>query len=327
MPVTTVAVIGYASLDHAMAVGSFLGTSGTTLVRRRLSEPWPDHGGFAHVTRELTRRGLAAEAISWLGPDAAGRGYLDRLRQERVGTDGVVVAGTRTPSTYLLYPQDGGTICVYDPGDCTQPTLSDGQRAVLGRCDWLVVTVGPREATRLALDALPAAARLAWTVKPDPDAFPPELVLRLLARASVVTFGAGEAEFLSAATGGAPPHGCRGDALVVQTGGARQVRFWSGGAKGERSVPEIPGVDTTGAGDTFVAGLVAALADGAGPAEAVDTAAGAATELLLRRLDHPRAEPPLSGVDGQVNGPAAGRVTRDGHGGPGPTGRGETRVT
>jgi ribokinase len=287
--VTTVAAIGYASLDHAMAVGTFHGTAGTTLVRRRLSDPWPDHGGFAHVTREVARRGLPAEAVSWLGPDEAGRSYLDRLRRDRVGIRGVAVTGSRTPSTYLLYAEDGATVCVYDPGDCTQGTLTAEQRDVVGRCDWLVVTVGPSGATRQALDVLPDGARLAWTVKPDPDAFPEDLARRLLRRADVVTFGAGEGGFLAAVTGAVPPEGCRPDALVVRTGGAGRVRYWSAGRAGELDVPVVSGVDTTGAGDTFVAGLVAALATGAGHVEAVGSAADGATDLLRRRAARQRA--------------------------------------
>lgn len=306
---STVAVTGYASLDHAVATGPFLGASGTTLVRRRLSEPWPEHGGFAHVTRELARAGLRAEAVSAVGTDPAGAVFLERLRGDGVGAAGVTVTGGRTPSTYLYYAEDGQTVLVYDPGDCTQQTLTGAQSGVLAGSDWLIVTVGPRAVTEQALDAVAPGTQVAWTVKADPDAFPPELVRRLLRRASVVTFGTGEDDFLAAALDGQPPHEWAGpDTLVARTSGSEQVHYWYRGAAGLVGCPPVvSGVDTTGAGDTFVAALVAARIRGEEADDAVCSAAESATGLLLRRAarqgDHT--------VGGLVGGAAP---SRDGSG-------------
>ena len=273
----TLAVLGYASRDRAMRVGAFLGASGTTLVRDRLSDPWPGDGGAAHVVRAALAAGLHTAAVSWVGGDDEGRAWTRGLELAGADVSGVAVRGTRTPSAYLFYPDDDATICVYDPGDCHDGGLTDAQRRLLTTARWCVVTAAPAPAIAAALDALPSGVRLAWAVKNDPDAFPPGLARRLAGRAALVTYSAGERSFLADVLGGSVPSG---DRLVVETRGAEGAAWWSGDAHG--TVPAGPAAgnirpgDTTGAGDTLIAATVAALAAGREGARAVAEGVAAA---------------------------------------------------
>jgi ribokinase len=303
----SVAVVGYASLDRAMAVTSVPGPAGTSLVRERLSRPWPAPGGLAYPAAAIAAAGMPVEAISWVGRDADGAGYLAQLRRAGIGVRGIAAVGARTPSSYLFYAPGGETVCVYDPGDGRPGGLTGEQREVLTAAAWACLTVAPRWVTEEALEALAAGTRLAWTVKADPDAYPASLVRRLLGRAAAVTFSVAERGFLQDAV--APrtlPAAAAPDALLVETDGAAPVRFWSGGMPGMRecppltgeangAVPPDAGADTTGAGDTFAGGLVASLVRAPGdPAGAVEAAIAAAARLLRHRFAarRPQANPP-----------------------------------
>lgn len=277
-----IAVIGYASLDWAMATGPFYGTSHTTLVRSRLSDPWPGHGGAAFFARALAASGAHAEVITWVGPDRDGNAYVDGLHAAGVGVHGILVSGSQSPATYLFYPEDGGTVCIFDGGDCHQDGLSSAQQAVLSDVDWVIVAVAPRSSVEAALDSLADSTQVAWVVKPDPDAVPPALVKRLLDRAAVVTFGADERSFLSDAVGELGGR-TRPGQLLVETRGSAGLWYSVDGRSGVVPAEVVSDVDTTGAGDTLVAALVAALAVDAPPEAALESAAAVTAEFLMAR--------------------------------------------
>jgi ribokinase len=279
--VTRVVVVGYASLDHALQLGEFHGPDATSLVTGRLSAEWPRAGGVAHHVRALraARPDVTVRAVSWVGPDDGGAGWRRAVRATGADDAGVHVTGTRTPSAYLMYVADGGTVCVFDPADCHPQGggLTAEQRAVVAGADWCLLAVAPQRATHEVLDALPATARLVWAVKHDDDAYPPDLVELLLARAEVVSLSAGERAFLSPSgtgTAGPDPDGPAGPAdltglaeragagtLLVETRGAAGVHARLGTGTREVAVTPVHAVDTTGAGDTFVAALTAGLLD------------------------------------------------------------------
>jgi ribokinase len=253
----SVTVSGYASADHCVLVDAFPAVDGTAVVRRRVSRPWPRLGGCGpQIAAQLATAGLATACVTWLAPDAVGGELLAQLDRSGADTGGVLVAGTRTAESFIAYDGDGRSACFYDPGDATRDDLTPEQRALVARADVVCLTVGPPGATRAALDALGAGARLVWSVKADPDAYPPELVVRLLARADVVTLSAGERAFVEQRAAGQRP---RGDAIVIETRGADGVHWRHGADSGQVPVRRIEVRDTTGAGDALVAGAIAQL--------------------------------------------------------------------
>jgi sugar/nucleoside kinase (ribokinase family) len=246
-----VAVLGYASADHCVAVPS-LPAPDMTAIARRLSAPWPRLGGCGpQIARRLALLAVPARCLTWVAPDALGSELLAQLQAAGAATDGVVVAGTRTAEAYIAYDDAGRSVCFYDPGDAHGDGLSAEQREAVASADVVCCTVAPSAATADALDAAPDEATVVWSVKADPDAYPDDLVARLLERADVVAWAEGERGFV----GGEP----RDDALVVETRGVRGVAWRRGERSGELAVEPIRVADTTGAGDALVAGVIAQL--------------------------------------------------------------------
>jgi ribokinase len=283
-----VAILGYASIDHAMATGPFQGPTGTTLIRRRLSDPWPGTGGIAYAARGIAAARLAARAITWVGRDADGEKYRAALASDGVDVTGVQVGGERTPSAYLFYAPGGETVCLYDPGDQVVDGLTETQRDIARGSDWICLLVGPRGATVDVLDQLTDQQRLAWAVKGDPDAYPPDLVRRILARASVVSFSASERPFLEQAVAPTPLTACVAPgAVLFETRGSRGVWFWHDGSTAVVDARPVAAADTTGAGDTFFAAVVASIVEHPDqPRRAADQGVTAAAALLRGRTAH-----------------------------------------
>jgi ribokinase len=257
-----VVVTGYASLDHVMGVQALPGTNQTAIVEGRLSRAWPRQGGCApNVARGITAAQIPTELVTWLGDDAEGEHYLRDLREDGVGTRGVSVRqGEHTASTYLFYAADGGSMCFYDPGGVRSLGLSEVQQKLVVEADWLCVTVGPRGVSEDLLQAVPESVKVVWSVKADPDAFPPPVVRALLARSVAVVFSHGERPFLKESVSPQDPLWLVSDgALVVETRGESGVSVLAAEDEHTYPVEPVPVADPTGAGDAFVAGMLARL--------------------------------------------------------------------
>jgi len=273
----SVAVLGYASADHCVAVDALPAPDATAIVRRRLSRPWPRLGGCGpQVAAHLAVAGVGAACLTWVADDAVGRALLAQLEGSGADTSGVVVDGRRSPQSFIVYDAHGRAACFFDPGDATAAWLSEGQRKRVAAVQLVCLTVAPAAATEAALDAADADARVVWSVKADPDAYPPALVERLLDRADVVALSAGERAFL----GGRTP---RHDAIVIETHGARGVRWRHRGREGHHAVRRIAVHDTTGAGDALVAGVIAQLRRDADDVAAAVSAGIESSRALLER--------------------------------------------
>jgi sugar/nucleoside kinase (ribokinase family) len=279
---THVAVIGYASVDQAMETDEFK-VSGTTLVRRRLSKPWPGVGGIVYAARGLAEAGLEVHAVTWVGADDHGKLYTDRLVSLGVNISGVAPCGSRTPSCYLFYGPEGETVVVYDPGDFIPASLTPEQRNIIAGSDWVCLLVGPRAITVEVLDLLHDRQQLAWAVKSDPDAYSPGAVRRLLSRARVVSFNARERVFLERMLSPRPLRDCaRPDALLAETHGAAGASVWQGDRRSMVTCTEIDAVDTTGAGDMFFAAATASIMVRPEDARRAAERGVAAADALLR---------------------------------------------
>ena len=247
-----IVVIGYASLDYVVRLDSAAQPDRTATILSRPRE-WPRLGGSpAYVCAALIRGGLRdAAPVSWVGDDAEGDRYTQDLRRSALTTQGVSRRPGRTPVCWLAYQPDGGCLCFYDPGLVLPIELDAEQRALVGAADSLCVTVGPAEATRQALACARADATVIWVVKADPRATPPDLAAALAARADIVVHSRAEAAFVAAA-------GVRRESIRIETRGVHGVSIQTAGAKDIVAVDPLDAEDTTGAGDTWVGGFLAA---------------------------------------------------------------------
>ena len=290
---TRVVVVGYASLDSSTSTPEFRGLDATSILERPLVATAPSAGGIAHIVRAVRQTGAAADAVSWIGADDGGSRWQAAIHDSGCGTDGVSVAGTRTPTATLIEVATGGTICLFDPGDCHLDRLALDQAALISTASVLLLTVAPSVITGQILDLLPSSARLIWAVKRDEHAYPDDLVERLFERADIISFTRGERPWLTSGAI-APENRARRGTLVIETRGADGVA-WSFADADDRAgsigVERVHADDTTGAGDTFIgsiAGLAASVLSLSDLSDTdlvalVTTASTAAGDVLRRR--------------------------------------------
>jgi len=290
-----VTVVGYASLDTTTTVVTFRGVNATSILQRPLTTLEPGIGGIAYIVGACAAIGASVQVISWVGPDADGVRWSQGVAQAGVGVLGVSVHGTRSPRATVIDIQTGGTICLFEPGDCHPPTITRGQGQILEAGAWVVLTVSPRQITEDVLDRLPKSAKLIWAVKHDDDAYSENIVIRILERADVVSFSDGERSYLTI-DGIDPERRVRAGTLVVETKGAEGLA-WSigspnGGVRpGFIAVERVNTQDSTGAGDTFIgtlAGLLARLPELSSLSDqdissSIARASSSAGDLLRRR--------------------------------------------
>lgn len=253
------AVLGYASLDHKYVTEPFCGPGHTTLVRRSLHGGGVLPGAAAYFAMGLAGNGVSVDLVSWVGDDEHGALFVDHHRRAGVRVEGVSRTGTRSPVTHMYWPDEGEPVVFFDPGDVDQ-TLTAVQRRVLASAPGVLVGVGPTAATADALATIPADAFVLWAVKCDPRSVTPELGAALAARADVICHSEAETAFLRDTLGLDLAAVAAGGTLVVETRGARGAVVRRDGRDELVAAPRQVAVeDTTGAGDTFAAGLMARL--------------------------------------------------------------------
>jgi len=279
---TRFAIAGYASLDYIVDLDGALSADRTTLIRAR-----PDWGGLggspSYVGRAMAAEGVSDVAlISWVGADPEGDHYRALLARAGLGAEGVEQRPGPTPIAILAYQPDGGCVCMYDPGLGKVADLSEAQRAIVAAADWVCLTVGPPAATRSILAAARPDARVVWAVKNDPGSMPADVVAALAARADVISCSRGEAAYVGDALSVAPARA----RLLIETLGAEGARAsWQDG-KATVGVERVDVANTTGAGDSFIGGLIVGLAGNFDdPAAAMRRGASAARRMLQGRRD------------------------------------------
>jgi ribokinase len=280
---TKVVITGYASLDYTMRLDRAPRPDATATILARPRE-WPRLGGSpAYIACAMVAAGLSdVKPLSWIGDDADGHLYSAALSERGVALDGIGRRPGRTPICILAYQPDGGCHCFYDPSLAGPLTLDERQIAFVADAQWICVTVGPADATAQILAAAKPSAQLVWAVKADRRAVPAALAATIAARADVIAYSRGEASFVAEAldAAGAPQR----RRLLVETRGREGVCLSIDGRERIISVAPLAANDTTGAGDTFLGGFLAALVKNPQkPAEAVDAGARAAHAMLLTR--------------------------------------------
>ena len=270
----TICVIGSLNTDLVAAVDRLPGP-GQTLTGREF-HTFPGGKG-ANQAVALGRLGASVTMVGKLGDDDYGRAYLETLRKERVGTDGVTVEpGVSSGLAVIEVEASGENSIVIIPGanGTVDPGFIDRQEAVILRSGIFLLQLEiPMPAT---LHALRLLRRHGKTVILDPAPAAP-LSDEALGLAEIVTPNETELEALAGTKAGGPDDLPRVAAALLDRG-ARTVVVKAGklGAfvvrRGESvRVPGFPvgAVDTTAAGDSFNAGLAFSLARGASLPEAV----------------------------------------------------------
>jgi len=279
---TSVAVTGYASLDYVVQLNAPPRPNQTSLIVSRPSEAWPRLGGSpSYIVPALARAGVAAATmITWVGADEQGAQYLRFLDDAGLSTAGVSRAlPGPTPVCILAYDPAGACYCFYEAAGGRGVSFDAGQLALIDSADWVCAAAQPTAASRDVLARVKPGQRLAWAVKADADAFPLDVRRDFAARADLIVHSRGERPFVEAALAEAGPG--RPGRILVETRGSDGAQFTIGGRSVDVPTERIATADPTGAGDTFIGGLIAALIKDPNDPVAAIHAAGAAARVML----------------------------------------------
>lgn len=271
---SSLVVTGYASLDYPVTLEGQALPDTTTLITGRNPADWPRVGGCpTYIAAAASRAKQRAAPVMWIGSDDAGLSLLKTLEGHGITTAGIGVAqGRRSPSAVMVYQADGSCLCLYDPALAGTERLDDAQRDLIARASHLCISVGPPALQGEILDLCPSGARLYWAVKNDPDSFGPQIRERLSRRADVIFHSAPERHLIGQTR-----------AVLVETRGAGGVGVTAGGRQVDLPVTPVTVRDTTGAGDTFSGGFIAAEMAGADPVSAAKAGIAAVAEMLRVR--------------------------------------------
>ncbi|MGY1742673.1 MULTISPECIES: carbohydrate kinase family protein [unclassified Blastococcus] len=250
-------------------------------------------GAGANVAVHLGRLGVPVTLAGCVGADAAGTALLAELAAAGVSAAVRAVPDTGTGTIVSLVEPGGQRSMLADRG--ANLALTPADLPPVGTGDHLHVSgytlLDPRPRTA-GLAALAAAAAAGATTSLDPASTGPLAaygVDRWLADTTGVTLLLPNADEARLLTGCADPADAaralagRHPAVAV-TLGADGALWCAGGRLVHRPALPATVVDTTGAGDAFTAGLLAAwLADpGADPARLLDAGAALAAEVVRR---------------------------------------------
>jgi len=234
-------------------------------------------GAPANVAVGLARLGARAGLMTLVGPDEFGRFVRAQLAREGVDVAAVGIHRTaKTGVTFVSVASDGARSFLFFRHPSADQMIGevdvDAAQVARARILHLGSSTLAREPARAAtMRALDFARASGAIVSIDPNWRPhlwddpseaPPLLRRVLAGVDIVKISDDE---LGPLAGTADPEaGARaiaalGVALVVVTLGARGCYFHARAGSGFLPGERVAVVDTTGAGDGFVAGLLASL--------------------------------------------------------------------
>ena len=244
-------------------------------------------GAAANLAVWLTRAGAPVHLVGRVGDDPAGRAVAEELRAAGVGGTLQVDGGLATGTCVVLVEPGGERSMLPDAGAnaALAPTPLPPGAAHLHVAGYALLRPGSRPA---ALALLAAARAAGVPVSVDPSSAAPLArapgFLEWVAGAALLLPNRAEAAVLAGTAdveAAARALTAHGGEVVVKLGA--EGALWTDGAT-LLHVPATPvaAADSTGAGDAFAAGLLAALLRGAAPAEALAAGCALAGRAVAR---------------------------------------------
>lgn len=262
-------VVGNAAVDRSYLVDALPGDGDSVLA----GAGHLDQGGKGFNQAVMAARAGARVAFATvLGDDASGQALRVTLAAEGIDTRFTATRAGPSDESIALVDRTGANCIVTTTSAVRTLTPADVAAAVraMPRGAWLLLQGNLTiEATAAAVDAaVDAGLRTAFNPSPLDAAHG-----SLLERVALVVANAVEARAL-----GLGPH-----VPAVITLGAAGARLQGWGAPVAVPAPVVEAVDTVGAGDVLAGVLVARLARGVPPTEALGQAVAAAVLQVRRR--------------------------------------------
>lgn len=241
----------------------------------------------------LARLGADVTAVGVVGDDGCGDEILAVLRRERIDIGGLERRAKVSTAVCVCLVGDSGESSILwhiDDDVAVWPSTIDAAAAAISQADTVLVTFEmPLESIRAAIgSASESGARV--VVQPAP-ALNDRGAARALAwdRVDAVVCNEAEARALLDGESGDPAEALAhqlGVPTVVVTRGASGCLVYADGRCRAYPAPEVVAVDTTGAGDAFVARFAAHLTAGSTVDDAVHAAQSAAAVAIGRSGGH-----------------------------------------
>lgn len=245
-------------------------------------------GKGANQAAAIAKLGGDIKLLGCVGADSYGEMLLSDLSRFGVQTDGAQTVDTATGVAVITVC--GGDNCIIlDAGAnaCMTPEVIDANAALFAWADYCVLQL------EIPLETVLHAARAAKkngakvVLNPAPMCPLPEELLTLV---DLFVPNSSEAELflghpvegIEGAKAAAAEIRARGIPDVIITLGSDGCVYADGGSVQHHGIVDTPVVDTTAAGDTFVAGVLVCLTEGMSMAEAVRFATHASALCVSR---------------------------------------------
>ena len=282
MSAPLITVVGSVNLDF-VATARTLPAPGETVTGATLAR----HPGGKGANQALAARRLGAEVrlIGRVGADGMADEALTLLKAEGVDLSGVAIDRAAPTGVALIgVDAEGENQIIVAPG-ANATFTSDLLPAVI---EGALICQMELPASTVAAAVARATGFVCVNLAPALDV--PDSLLR---RADLIVVNQGESEVY-----GKRLHGLPG--LVAVTWGSRGAGLFHDGARlATAEPPEVSVIDSTGAGDTFVAALTVALLEGMGQPEALAFAC-AAGALTATRAGAQPSLPTRAEVEGML---------------------------
>lgn len=288
----TIVVVGDLMLDVVAAAAAPLAHASDTEAQVR----WTGGGAAANVAAWLAEQDVGVALVARAGDDVAGRGAVAELREAGVDVHVAIDDARATGTCVVVIGADGERTMLPDrganlalaPDDLPAELFAPGNHLHLS--GYVLLHDGPRAAGLCAIDH---AQEAGMTISIDPASAAPlrdcgiDRVLDWIAGADVLLPNLDEARVLTGveapeAAARALAAGADAREVVVTLGAAGAL--WTDGEQVVRvTAPRVEAVvDTTGAGDAFAAGWLAARRGRATPAAALDAACALGSRAVSR---------------------------------------------
>ena len=297
-----VCVLGSANMDLVVAVDRTPRLGETVTGRQFAQIPG---GKGANQALAAARAGGNVRMIGAVGNDAFGQRIRAVLEADRVDTTGVLVVDEPTGTAHIVVDADGeNSIVVVSGANGSMRTLTDDHRDVIKASDVLLLQL--ELPTEIVNQAAVWGAEHAVSVVLTPAPVAP-LSDDLLAAVDLLVPNEHEAARLTGQDNvrtAANMLLSRGVGAVAVTMGRRGCLYADGTTVTEVPAIDTPAIDTTAAGDVFVAALTVALAEKRETRESLRWATAAAA-ISVQRPGASTSMPYRREIDALVAGTSA----------------------
>ena len=255
-------IVGYAGVDRIIKVSEMPEKGKTCKITNKDNHVVSYGGNGSNVAACMANLGCKVTPLMRVGCDWEELGYRKKLLDYGVDISAVTVIPEETTSIcHLIECPDGNHLTMTYPGAMNDKYATDNYGdSLFQRARYGVVTVATKnDIKHFIAHAEKNKLPLVFGVRIDLDCFSPETFEYLLSNSEVIFMNESEKEFIESHFNPLQHYLDRGKAkhIIVTLGSQGSMVLLKDGKK--VSVPAVPGIeviDTTGAGDSYIAGYL-----------------------------------------------------------------------